>query len=133
MQIAPGVDAERWQALQLDAQARGDWAEAIRIFEARIHERFIDPVDHLIAAEEAKPPRERRFGFVVLAVDCLLVETLGAFREGLETTGGSSRATFCRFLTARPLLSKQILHLGSRPALLRGLPLRYPASGRDRR
>src|SRR5574338_1620878 len=111
MQIAPGVDAERWQALKLDDPAHGDWPEAIRIFEARIHERFIDPVDHLIAAEEAKPPLERRFGFVILAVDCLLVETLGAFREGLETTDSSSRATFCKFLTTRPQLSKQFTTL----------------------
>jgi hypothetical protein len=107
MQIAPGVDAARWQALNLDDASSRDWPKAIEILEARIHERFIDPVDHLMAAEEARPPLERRFGFVILAVDCLLVETLGAFREGLETTEGSSKATFCGFLTTRPLLSKQ--------------------------
>jgi hypothetical protein len=107
MEIAPSVDAARWHALKLDDSAGRDWAEAIRILETRIHERFIDPIDHLIAAEEAKAPLERRFGFVILAVDCLLVETLGAFREGLETTDGSSKATFCRFLTTGRLLSRE--------------------------
>jgi hypothetical protein len=77
MQIAPGIEAEKWQALKLDDPASPDWPEAIRILEARICERFIDPVDHLIATEQVKPLAERRFGFTVLAVDCLLIETLG--------------------------------------------------------
>jgi hypothetical protein len=91
MQIAPGVEAKKWRALKLDNPASPDWPEAVRILEARIHERFIDPVDHLIASEEAKPITERRFGFTVLAVDCLLVETLGAFL--LPATIGKSEAT----------------------------------------
>lgn len=107
MQIAPGVEAARWQALGLDDPASPDWPEAIRILEARIHERFIDPVDYLIAAEADKPIAERRFGFTVLAVDCLLVETLGAFLEGLPDTIGKSEATFCKFLTARPLFKNE--------------------------
>jgi len=107
MQIAPGIEAERWQALRLDEPASPDWPEAVRILEARIHERFIGPVDHLIAAEEAKPITERRFGFTVLAVDCLLLETLGAFLDGLTNTRGKSEATFCKFLTTRPLFKNE--------------------------
>ncbi len=107
MQIAPGIEAEKWQALKLDDPASPDWPEAVRILEARIHERFIDPVDHLIATEQAKPLAERRFGFTVLAVDCLLVETLGAFLKGLPDTIGKSEATFCEFLTTRPLFKTE--------------------------
>jgi len=107
MEIAPGVLAEKWQALRLDDRGNPDWPAAVRILEARIHERFIDPVDHLIAAEEAKPIMERRFGFTILAVDCLLVETLGAFIDGLTDTDGASRATFCGFLTTRPLFKDE--------------------------
>ena len=102
MQIAPGIDARSWQSLELDDSASPDWSKAVQILEGRIHERFIEPIDHLIAAEEAKPAIERQFGFTVLAVDCLLVETLGAFIDGLEDTVGQSEATFCKFLT-RPL------------------------------
>ena len=107
MQIAPGIEAGKWQALRLDDRASPDWPEAVRILEARIHERFIDPLDHLIAAEEAKPIAERRFGFVILAIDCLLVETLGAFIKGRTKTKGESEATFCEFLTTRPLFKNE--------------------------
>ncbi len=105
MQIAPGIEAGSWQALKLDDPASPDWATAVQILEGRIHERFTEPIDHLIAGEESKTPTERRFGFIVLAVDCLLVETLGAFIDGLEDTEGKSKATFCKFLTTRPLFS----------------------------
>jgi hypothetical protein len=105
MQIAPGVQAAEWQALKLDDHASPDWATAVQILEGRIHERYIEPIDHLIAAEETRPPTERRFGFTVLAVDCLLIETLGAFLDGLEDTEGKSKVTFCRFLTTRPLFA----------------------------
>jgi len=69
LEIAPGIAAEKWQALKLDDPASPDWPEAIRIVEARIHERFIDPVDHPIAAEDGKPILEKRFGFTILAID----------------------------------------------------------------
>lgn len=82
MQIAPGMDAARWQALQLDDPASTDWTVAVGILRARFNERLIDPIDQLIAKEAAKPISERRFGFAVLAIDCLLVETLEAWSVG---------------------------------------------------
>jgi hypothetical protein len=105
MQIAPGVDATTWQALKLDDSCSPDWTTAVAILEGRIHERFIAPIDYLIAAEDSKPANERRFGFTVLAVDCLLIETLGAFIDGLEDTEGRSGPTFSKFLTTRPHFS----------------------------
>ena len=105
MQIAPGVDATVWQALSLDDPKSADWNTAVQILDARISHRFIEPIDYLITAEESKPATERRFGFTVLAVDCLLVETLGAFIDGLEDTEGNSKDTFCKVLTKRPLFS----------------------------
>ena len=101
MQIAPGVDAAVWQRLKLDDPNSADWVTAIDILAARIHERYIEPVDFLIASEANKPASERRFGFTVLAIDCLLVETLGAFIEGFEDTNGKSKKTFCAFLRTR--------------------------------
>ena len=105
MQIAPGVDAKQWHALDLDDPNSRDWVPAVEILAGRIHERFIEPIDYLIAAEEPKSAIERRFGFAVLAIDCLLVETLGAFIDGLEDTDRKSGPTFCKFLTTRPLFS----------------------------
>lgn len=77
----------------------------MQILEGRIHERYIEPIDHLISMEETQPAIQRGFGFTVLAVDCLLIETLGAFIDGLEDTEGRSKATFCKFLTTRPLFA----------------------------
>jgi hypothetical protein len=107
MEIAPGVEARKWHRLCLDDPASPDWLEAIRILEARIQQRFIDAVDHLITWDEGRPVMERRFGFTILAVDCLLVETLGAFVKGLPDTIGKSEVTFCEFLTTRPLFKTE--------------------------
>jgi len=101
MQIAPGVDATVWHGLKLDDPASADWDKAVDILAARIRDRYIQPVDFLIAAEENKPPSERRYGFTVLAIDCLLVETLAAFIEGLEDTDGESKRIFRSFLRTR--------------------------------
>lgn len=98
MEIAPGVSAQRWISLQLDAPDSTDWPVAISIFRARITQRYLKPIDRLVAAERNRPAAKRRFGFAVLALDCLLVETLGAFADGLTDTDGCSKAVFCRFL-----------------------------------
>lgn len=42
-----------------------------------------------------------------LAVDCMLVETLGAFIEGLVDTEGKSQKTFCNFLRTRTLFAAE--------------------------
>lgn len=97
MQIAPGIDAEDW--LSLDFNFPNAWARAISIFERRIHGRFTEAVDYLIADDESRIPTERRWGFAILAIDCLLIETLQAFREGLTDTRGRSRELCVRFLT----------------------------------
>jgi hypothetical protein len=101
MQIAPGTSASDWKALNLDDAASPDWAAAIAIFERRIRERYIEPIDHLIAVDLPKSPTERRFGFAILGLDCLLVETLSAFIEGLEDTDGISKKVFRKFVRTR--------------------------------
>jgi len=102
MQIAPGVDVRQWHDLSLDDPDSPDWTGAISIFEGRIRRRFIDPIDYLVNAESGKPPTQRCFGFAVLALDCMLVETLGAFLKGLEDTDGQSKSVFCEVLSTRP-------------------------------
>jgi hypothetical protein len=102
MKIAPDVDSSEWQSLKLDDPHSSDWSRAISIVRERIYGRYFDPVDHLIAVEQQEPAVRRRFGFAIIAIDCLLIETFGAFVEGLETTDGKSKVTFCKFLTTRP-------------------------------
>jgi hypothetical protein len=101
MQIAPGINASAWWTLKLDHATSADWNKAVDILAARIRDRYLEPVDFLIASEETKPASQRRFGFTVLAIDCLLVETLEAFIEGLEDTVGRSEKVFRTFLRSR--------------------------------
>ncbi len=104
MQIAPGFDSADWRSLRLDDPNSADWDKAIEIFRSRLECRFVEPVDELIKLEEPKPFGERRFGFTVLAIDCLLTETLGAFLKGWQDTTGRSEEAFCTFLS-RPLFA----------------------------
>ncbi len=102
IEIAPGIKASQWTQLDLDDPNSLDWGKAIQIFEKRIEDRYITPVDLLIEAEREKSPKQRRFGFTILAIDCLLVETLQAFREGMKDTRNKSKVMFRTFLTSRP-------------------------------
>jgi len=101
MQIARGITNADWK--KLDFNDPSDWERAISIFDKRIRDRFANAIDFLIADDEAvDDPNNRRWGFAILALDCLLIETLQAFRQGLTDTSGKSGALFVSFLTSRP-------------------------------
>lgn len=102
MKIAPRVKDTDWKRLNLDTADSPDWDRAIAILEQRLRGRFTDVVDFLIAEDEKQAPRDRRFGFAVLAIDCLLLETLEAFRQGLTDTRGRSQELCTNFLSQRP-------------------------------
>jgi len=100
MQIAPGTDAADWKKLDLNDSR--NWEPAISIFDSRSRGRFTNAIEFLIADDEPRPPTERRWGFAVLSLDCLLIETLQAFRRGLTDTRNKSRELCVQFLTERP-------------------------------
>ena len=106
MQIAPDFTAEEWKALDLDSDNKNDWETAIRVFSSRIHARYIDPVDVLLKFEDHMEANKRRFGFTVLAIDLLLMETLQAFKEGQLDTKGKSKQVFKNFLKDSPHFSE---------------------------
>jgi hypothetical protein len=99
MYIAPETHADDWKKLDLDKAE--NWPAAISIFESRIRGRFTDAIEFLIADDEPRLATERQRGFAVLALDCLLVETLQAFRQGLTDTRGKSKELCVQFLTER--------------------------------
>jgi hypothetical protein len=101
MFIAPRVTTDDWKSLNLDDHNSKDWERAVSIFEARIVERYFNPVDILLKDDEKRQATERRFGFTILAIDCLLIETLQAFIDGKKDTNGKSADMFRRFLTQR--------------------------------
>ena len=73
----------------------------------RIFERYIEPVDLLISHENDKHYSERRFGFTIIAIDCLLIETLQSFISGRRNTKrGEGSKVFTEFLTQNPNLGE---------------------------
>jgi hypothetical protein len=80
-----------------------DWAEAIGVFERRMKERFFTSIDALVKADTKPDPKRLHSrpeephcipGFSIMALCCLLVETLQGFRERTATTGPSGPCTY---------------------------------------
>ena len=85
--ISPRYRLSSWQALTF--QSEHDWLTAVDIIEDRIKGRFMRWVDEIID--------ERYSGFVVVALDCLLLETLVGFQEGHPTR--KTRSAYVSLLT----------------------------------
>ena len=101
MYIAPGVTDEEYKQLSLENNQSNNWDRAVEIFKTRIASRYLEPVDLLIKKDNDRSPIDRKYGFTILAIDCLLIETLQSFREGLTDTKGKSKDMFINFLTQR--------------------------------
>ena len=77
---------------EIDFSQDPGWQKAIDIFEDRMRGRFLDVIDMFSCRNGA--------GFAVLALDCLLIETLQQFREGKEKTPDRLSGEYFRlFLT----------------------------------
>src|ERR1700738_4039920 len=74
------------------------WSEAIDAMRRRIHERFLTPIRELARFDDLDKLPSRP-GFAILALDCLLIDTIQSFREGRVSTGDVSPAhSFKTFL-----------------------------------
>lgn len=90
MRISPEYTVDHWNALSFTVEE--DWQKAVNILEDRLRGRFFDIVEKIEHHEFA--------GFAVLALDCLLIETLQQFRQGRnETPTRQSPRYFVDFLT----------------------------------
>lgn len=100
LQISPKYTVAFWRGLELDADnpKQEDWLKAVDVLRDRIHGRFITPAQTLIEADKAK--KQQTFGFAILALDCLVVETIQGFREGVPNHQGHSTRLFKNFLSA---------------------------------
>lgn len=101
MEIAKGIDSESYLNLNLKDYTSPDWELAIKILDKRLTERYIEPVEILLNAENGKEANDKKFGFTILAVDCLLVETLQSFYEGITDSSRISARLFKNFLQQR--------------------------------
>lgn len=96
-----GFPRAKWKDLaqRLDGGEENAWAEAIGVFERRIRERFLSCIDALFIADtkpdllaaESTHTRHCIPGFSIMALCCVLIDTLQGFREALphasEPTG----------------------------------------------
>src|ERR1700733_7977249 len=90
MKISRNYDAEHLRNLDFTSEA--DWQRAITIFEDRLETRYLEHIRALL-------PRKTS-GFVVLTLDCALIETLQQFRLGVrKTPDKEGKKYFVVFLT----------------------------------
>jgi hypothetical protein len=93
MYISPLYRDSDWKALNLAIQS--DWRKAVQMLKDRLNARFFDAVKAI--------DKQDFSGFAVLALDCLLIETLQQFKEGVgETPSRKSGKYFELFLTSAP-------------------------------
>jgi hypothetical protein len=88
--LSPRFTVDDWKKLGFSAEA--DWQKAVEIVEDRINGRFIEWIDKLIDNTFA--------GFAVMALDCLLLETLYGFQVGASTK--DTKTAYKTVLTAPP-------------------------------
>jgi len=91
--ISPNYKVNNWK----EAEKNADWAMMIKIFKNRLEGRFLEPI-RLIAADQ----KIGKFsGFSILALDCLIIETLVQFDAGKDDTKGEGETSFVSFLTTK--------------------------------
>lgn len=115
VQICRGYTVRQWRALQplLDHNDEEAWNVAVDVFERRIRERFLTSIEALLAADSGStadvdvPPRaapDRSTlprssavvpGFAIVALCCLLIETLQSF---MVAASGDTQEQFKAFL-----------------------------------
>ncbi len=106
IEIAPNFSSDDWDRLKAKLDPNGEWetspaewGEAIRVVVGRIQRRFLDAADQLQNVPYT--------GFAVLALDCLLIETLQAFKSGEHAEKREeSRKAYEVFLTSSPRFQK---------------------------
>lgn len=93
--ISPKYTKNDWKSLNLDNHNDNNWNTAIEIFKDRINGRFLKPINKII-----KHPNKKInlfCGFIIIAIDCLIIETLYQFYKGTDETQGSHKKSFWHF------------------------------------
>lgn len=99
LQISPKYTVAFWRGLELDPDnpKQEDWLKAVDVLRDRIHGRFITPAQTLIDVDRGN--KQQTFGFAILALDCLVLETIQGFKEGVPNHTGHSTRLFKEFLS----------------------------------
>ena len=87
IRIAPKTGGGYWRVADWNtAMQNENWDDMIQIFRDRINNRYLTAVQALIQADQM--PCRKQFGFAIMALDCLLVETLHQFYKGIQKSPG---------------------------------------------
>ena len=90
--ISPNYNKDSYLNLNLTLQSsEADWNTAVAILKDRIEGRYINQIDLLSNDINAN-------GFTIMALNCLLIETLFQFRDGEEVTPQPNSKTYPAFL-----------------------------------
>lgn len=111
IEIAPGVTVKDWKALTLrnKPEYEDHWQRAVDIVEKRLNDRYFEPCKLLIDSEpcESEDSRPPRYGFTIMAINCLLVETLQSFKMGKPSTENQSKELSKKFLRSTEGVSSE--------------------------
>jgi hypothetical protein len=96
MQICTTFTSKQWKELRprLDRVPHQQaWKEAIGVIRCRLEERFFKPIELLLTADEQAVVA----GFSVMALCCLLAETLQVFYEGRTADTAQTASDRCKY------------------------------------
>lgn len=102
---------EDYKKLDLKLESsREDWKKAVDILDDRIYGRYLRPIENMIKGFNEYNGEEIfiNYGFSIMAINCLLIETLLQFKEGInEVPIGQNKTKYIEFLTNnRPFSAK---------------------------
>jgi hypothetical protein len=93
LRISTKHSVDNWDSLKpLDSEEK--WKTAVEIFHDRIHGRYLTILDRVQTMNNG--------GFVLVAMDCALVETLQQFRDGVLDSTGKSTEIFKKAMKRPP-------------------------------
>jgi len=91
-ELASGIKIAMYH--QLEAEQKRD--EIADFIYKRFTERYTHPLVNI--------PKNKKHGFCIMAVSCLMIEALESFRQGwAESKGDKSRSAFCYFFDSNDL------------------------------
>lgn len=95
IEIATNFTVGEWKGLKLTESHSPDWQTAITVLKNRLLSRYFMPVETLLKSgtdgtHAGDASHGSGFGFAIMAINCLLVETIQAFKDGVTLGRGES-------------------------------------------
>ena len=103
--ISPHYRKDDWKSLDLTKMESHDWKKGVDIFLDRINGRFSVPIDRVVHYPDWEVSEFS--GFIVIAIDCLLIETLNQFYRGDNETIRDHSDAFWEFFSRSKFFQKE--------------------------